>query len=69
MSQEQLDYIVLNSQWNEEKKEWTVPSFTYKEKNMGLPKLSSKAVRKDSEEYYEKEKKEVVFKQTSSKEI
>ena len=36
---------------------------------MGLPKLSSKAVRKDSEEYYEKEKKEVVFKQTSSKEI
>ena len=67
MSQEQLDYIVLNSEWNEERKEWTVPSFTYKEKNMGLPKLSSKTVRKDSEDYYEKEKKEVVFKQTSSK--
>ena len=30
MSQEQIDYIVLNSEWNEEKKEWNVPYFTYK---------------------------------------
>jgi len=40
MNQEQIDYIVLNSDWNEEKKEWYVPYFTYKEKSMGLPKLS-----------------------------
>lgn len=40
MNQEQIDYIVLNSDWNEEKKEWYVPYFTYKEKIMGLPKLS-----------------------------
>lgn len=30
MSQEQLDYVVLNSEWNEDKKEWYVPYFTYK---------------------------------------
>jgi len=42
MNQEQIDYVVNNSDWSEEKREWTVPYFTYKEKNMGLPKLNSK---------------------------
>ena len=46
MNQEQIDFIVLNSEWNEEKKEWYVPYFTYKEKNMGLPKLSNGPSRK-----------------------
>ena len=50
MSQEQLDYIVMNSEWNEEKQEWYVPYFTYKEKNAGLPKLSNKLPRKESSE-------------------
>ena len=30
MSQDQLDMIVNNSDWNEEKREWTIPSFVYK---------------------------------------
>jgi len=30
MNQDQIDYIVNNSEWNEEKKDWTVPYFTYK---------------------------------------
>lgn len=30
MSQDQLDVIVNNSDWNEEKREWTVPNFVYK---------------------------------------
>lgn len=30
MSNDQLDMIINNSDWNEEKREWTVPNFTYK---------------------------------------
>lgn len=41
MTPDQIDHIVNNSEWNEEKKEWYVPYFTYKEKNMGLPKLAN----------------------------
>lgn len=41
MTQEQIDHVINNSEWNEEKKEWIVPYFTYKEKNMGLPKLGN----------------------------
>lgn len=49
MTQEQIDHIVNNSDWNEEKGEWNVPYFAYKDKNMGLPKLSSTGMsRKDS---------------------
>ncbi len=39
MSQDQLDMIVNNSEWNQEKREWTVPNFTYKERFVQLPKL------------------------------
>ena len=46
MSQDQLDYIVMNSEWNEEKGEWYVPNFSYKEKNQGLPKLGAKMAKK-----------------------
>jgi hypothetical protein len=46
MTQEQLDYIVMNSEWNDEKKEWAIPYFSYKEKNMGLPKLGNTIQRK-----------------------
>ena len=60
MSQDQIDHIVNHSEWNEDNKEWTVPSFTYKEKNAGLPKLNSNnysnMVRRNSMEV-EKEKK------------
>ena len=63
MSQEQIEYIVLNSEWSEERKEWNVPCFTYKEKNMGFPKLA----KRESIEA-DKEKKEVVFKSASKKE-
>lgn len=66
MSPEQLDYIVMNSEWNEEKKEWHVPYFTYKEKNVGLPKLGNTLQRRESSEM-EKEKKEVIFKTNSSR--
>ena len=30
MTQEQLDYVVLNSEWNEDREEWNVPYFTYR---------------------------------------
>lgn len=46
MTQDQIDYIVNNSDWNEEKKQWNIPYFAYKEKNMGLPKLSSTGMSK-----------------------
>lgn len=39
MNSEQLDTIINNSDWNEEKREWTVPNFVYKEKMVALPKL------------------------------
>ena len=38
MSQDQLDLIINNSDWNEEKREWTVPNFVYKERMVNLPK-------------------------------
>ena len=51
MSQDQIDHIVNHSEWNEEKNEWNVPYFTYKEKNMGLPKLAATGLtRKDPSE-------------------
>ena len=49
MTQEQLDYVVLNSEWNEDREEWNVPYFTYREKAVGLPKLAStNPTRKES---------------------
>ena len=39
MNQDQLDMIVNNSEWNEEKREWNVPNFSYKERFVQLPKL------------------------------
>ena len=30
MSQDQLDMIINNSDWNEDKREWTIPNFVYK---------------------------------------
>ena len=66
MNQEQIEHIVNNSEWNEETKEWKVPSFVYKEKNSGLPKLSSHSISTPSKELIdvekEKEKREVIFK-------
>jgi hypothetical protein len=64
MTQEQIDHIVNNSDWNEEKKEWTVPYFTYKERNMGLPKLNSTGMSKKDAIDNDKDKKEIVFKNT-----
>ena len=68
MNQEQLDHIVLNSEWNEERQDWLVPNFNYREKNTGLPKLSGKMTRNESTEL-EKEKKEVIFKTHSSRDM
>ena len=67
MTQQQIDYIVNNSDWNEEKKEWNVPYFAYKEKSMGLPKLSSTGMSKKDSLQLQKDKKEVIFKTTAQK--
>jgi hypothetical protein len=56
MSQDQLDLIINNSDWDEDKREWKVPNFVYRERNVGLPKLQQ---GRDFNE--EREKKEVVF--------
>lgn len=42
MNQDQLDTIINNSDWNEEKREWIVPNFVYKERMIALPKLHSR---------------------------
>ena len=66
MSSDQIDLIVNNSEWNEERKEWAVPFFTYKERNVALPKLNklnnTGMYKKDSIEL-EKEKKELKFRE------
>lgn len=68
MTPDQIDHIVNNSEWNEEKKEWHVPYFTYKEKNMGLPKLANTGMgRRD--EPSDRDKKEIVFKATSQRDV
>ncbi len=41
MSPEQVNQISDLSEWNEEKREYVVPSFTYREKNISFPKLSA----------------------------
>jgi len=56
MSSDQIEMIVNNSEWDEEKREWKVPFFTYREKNINLPKLMSKEMTKDLVES-EKDKK------------
>ena len=47
MTSDQIDMIVNNSEWDEEKREWKVPYFTYREKNVNLPKLQSKEIAKE----------------------
>lgn len=49
MSSDQLDMIVNNSEWNEEKREWVVPNFVYKEKTVALPKLQTSSRDLDNE--------------------
>ena len=66
---EQIDHIVNNSEWSEERKEWTVPYFTYKEKNMGLPKLGNTGMSRKETVDTDKEKKEIVFKATSQRDV
>ena len=65
MGQDQIDHVINHSEWNEETKEWKIPYFTYKEKNMGLPKLqantTSNFLPRESIEV-EKDKKEITFK-------
>jgi len=60
MSSDQIDMIINNSEWDEEKREWKVPYFTYREKNVNLPKLMSKEMTREMVET-EKEKKELFF--------
>jgi hypothetical protein len=67
MTPDQIDHIVNNSEWNEERKEWHVPYFTYKEKNMGLPKLANTGMARGEDR--EKKEKEIVFKATSQRDV
>jgi hypothetical protein len=69
MTSDQIDHIVNNSEWNEERKEWHVPYFTFKEKNMGLPKLGNTGMSRKEAAESEREKKEVVFKATSQRDV
>lgn len=62
MNQDQIEYVVSNSQWSEEKREWSVPYFVYKEKSMGLPKLGNQSSAKKENVEIEKDKKEVIIK-------
>lgn len=59
MTTEQINQISDLSEWNEEKREFVVPAFTYREKNISFPKLTSQQ-NKDLLEN-ERQKKEVYF--------
>lgn len=39
MSPDQLEHIINNSSWNDEKREWVVPPFTYRERMVNFPKV------------------------------
>jgi len=41
MTPEQVNQISDLSEWNEEKREFVVPAFTYREKNISFPKLTA----------------------------
>lgn len=58
MSTDQLETIVNNSEWDEEKREWRVPHFTYRERMVNFPKIHG--MTKDMIEQ-EKDRKEIVF--------
>jgi hypothetical protein len=58
MSPDQLETIVNNSCWNEDKMEWVVPNFFYRERMVSFPKLQGGKNNLNGE----KEKKEVIFK-------
>lgn len=47
MSQDQLDLIINNSDWNEEKREWIVPNFSYREKMVNFPKVPNREVNEE----------------------
>jgi len=59
MTPEQVNQISNLSEWNEEKREFVVPAFTYREKNICFPKLTVQQ-NKDLLES-ERHKKEVYF--------
>lgn len=46
-----------------------MPYFTYKEKNMGLPKLGNTGMSRKETVETDKEKKEIVFKATSQRDV
>ena len=50
MNQDQLDIIVNNSDWDEEKREWAIPNFVYKERLVNLPKIQYGSSRDFNEE-------------------
>ena len=39
MNSDQLENIMNNSEWDEERREWNVPHFTYRERMINFPKL------------------------------
>ena len=39
MNNDQLETIINNSEWDEERREWVVPHFTYRERMVNFPKL------------------------------
>lgn len=59
MTPEQINQISDLSEWNEERREYIVPAFTYRERNINFPKLSNQQ-NKDLLEN-ERLKKEVYF--------
>lgn len=54
-----MNQIMDMCEWSEERRDFIVPSFTYRDRNLGFPKLSAQQTKDllDSE----RQKKEIVF--------
>ncbi len=53
--------ITNNAEWSEERREWSIPHFTYRERLVNFPKLHG--MSKDMIEQ-ERDRKEIVFRDT-----
>ena len=58
MNNDQLETIMKNADWDEEKREWVVPHFTYRERMVNFPKLGGMSKEMIEQE---RDKKEIVF--------
>ena len=66
LTQDQIQQIIQQSEFNDETREWAIAPFYYRDRNINFPKLGN--VKNAELIEFEKEKKELIFRELTRKE-